>query len=194
MSIDIVNVGYDAVNFYVILSDAIPRMMVDCGWPNTINKLMAQLEKRGIELEQIGHLLVTHYHPDHAGLVKDLKNAGIMLVAMETQLPSAEQLTDPKNLTAKYIEMQLKGSVILKGGQSRDFLKELQIAGEIVQTPGHSHDSVTLILDEGIAFTGDLAMEVMLSEDDQESRESWKKIRERGVHLIYPGHGKVQEL
>jgi hypothetical protein len=41
-------------------------------------------------------------------------------------------------------------------GESRAFLGHIGIAGEIISTHGHSDDSMSLVLDEGVAFTGDL--------------------------------------
>jgi glyoxylase-like metal-dependent hydrolase (beta-lactamase superfamily II) len=48
---------------------------------------------------------------------------------------------------------------------------------------------VTLILDEGFAFTGDLHPAFMLPEDDTVSRASWDKIYQYKIARIFPGHG-----
>ena len=45
---------------------------------------------------------------------------------------------------------------VLPCEESRAFLQSLDIGGEIVHTPSHSEDSVTLILDDGDCFAGDL--------------------------------------
>ena len=39
---------------------------------------------------------------------------------------------------------------------SRGFLSRLGMEGGIISTPEHSDDSINMILDEGVAFTGDL--------------------------------------
>jgi endoribonuclease LACTB2 len=194
MSMQIANLGSESANFYLILVDDIPAIMIDCGWANTMNVLKGKLEQLQIQLSDVKYLLVTHYHPDHAGLVRELKSSGVKLVVYETQLPLAEELSNALNLTERYLEMQQKSGLKLKAGQSREFLKKLRIDGEIVPIAGHTHDSVALVLDEGVAFTGDLAFEVMIAETDTESAESWKRIRQMGVHSVYPGHGKVQKL
>lgn len=59
----------------------------------------------------------------------------------------------------------------------------------ILATPGHSPDSVSLVLDEGIAFTGDLTQEGFISADDVAARASWKCIWDRNVKVVYPAHG-----
>jgi hypothetical protein len=47
---------------------------------------------------------------------------------------------------------------------------------------------VTLILDEGYAFTVDLHPGFM-SIDDPRTQESWAKIHQHKVKRIFPGHG-----
>ena len=58
-------------------------------------------------------------------------------------------------------------------------------------TPGHSPDGVSLVLDSGAAFTGDLAPEIQMMEDDVSGRESWQRIDALGARTIYPAHGPV---
>jgi glyoxylase-like metal-dependent hydrolase (beta-lactamase superfamily II) len=144
-----------------------------------------------ISLPDIKHLLCTHYHPDHAGLAQEVKAIGLKLMVVENQvsaIPVLQNYMKPQN---NYVNIDLTDNVILKIEDSRAFLAELGIQGEIIATPGHSEDSITLILDEGAAFTGDLPHPMMLVEDSVEARESWKKIRALGAKTIYPGHGPV---
>jgi glyoxylase-like metal-dependent hydrolase (beta-lactamase superfamily II) len=186
---NIVNVGYDSTNYYIIAGNPKAMLLVDCGWPGTMGRLKSRLKGKGIELKQIQYLLVTHFHPDHAGLTQELRNAGLKLILMETQVPFVGPLKKIMKPNSGYVEIIVEGNFVLKSADSRTFLKELGIAGEILPTPGHSPDSVSLILDAGIAFTGDLTPESMLSEDDVIARESWHQIRRRGVRIVYPAHG-----
>jgi hypothetical protein len=48
---------------------------------------------------------------------------------------------------------------------------------------------VTLILDAGFAFTGDLPPRFMIADDDLTGRESWDRIYQHKVTRIFPGHG-----
>ena len=54
-----------------------------------------------------------------------------------------------------HISVTPDNNIVLKFAESRQFLASLGLAGEIIATPGHSDDSITLILDDGFAFTGD---------------------------------------
>lgn len=191
MPTNIVNVGYDSTNYYIIAGAAKTMLLVDCGWPGTLGKLKSRFKGKGIELTQVQYLLVTHYHPDHAGLTQELRNAGLRLILMDTQVPFVGQLKKIMKPNSGYIDIVVEGSFVLKSADSRAFLKQIGIDGEIISTPGHSPDSVSLILDEGIAFTGDLTHESMLSEDNVVARESWHQIYGHGVRIIYPAHGGV---
>lgn len=46
--------------------------------------------------------------------------------------------------------------MVVSSVESRIFLENEGISGEIIQTPGHSDDSISLVIDECCAFTGDL--------------------------------------
>ena len=69
------------------------------------------------------------------------------------------------------------------------------MAGEILSTPGHSDDSVSLLLDNGGVFTGDLTHPAMVEEANAlVTAASWRLLEERGANLIYPGHGPTRRM
>ena len=88
-----------------------------------------------------------------------------------------------------YVEIGQKDNLILKLEESRRFLARIGLHGEILHTPGHSDDSVTLILDAGFAFTGDLPPRFMVPEEDRITLGSWDKIYRHRITRIFPGHG-----
>lgn len=190
---NIVNVGYDSTNYYV-LAETSPKLLIDVGWPGTLPKLQHQCKRTGISLPDIKHFLITHYHPDHAGLAQELKRIGLKLIVLEIQLAAVPTLRTYMKPQNNYLEIDLMDNVILKIEDSRAFLAKIGIHGEIISTPGHSDDSFTLILDEGAAFTGDLPHPLLMTEDSIEAQESWKKIRVLKAKTIYPGHGPVWHL
>ena len=185
---NIVNVGYDSTNYY-ILDVKSGKLLVDCGWPGTLQKFLGVLKRKGISLPEIKFLLVTHFHPDHAGLVQELKNQGRKLILPECQfgfLPPFAEFFKGKNLP--YVPITQNDNIVLKLEDSRRFLAGIGLEGEILHTPGHSDDSVTLLLDEGYAFTGDLHPSFM-NIDDATTRASWDKIYQHKITSIFPGHG-----
>ena len=185
----IVNVGYRSTNFWVI-SAGRSRLLVDLGWPGRAAALFANLDRMGVPLNEIRYGLATHYHIDHAGAAQDLKLRGVPLLVMEEQvqaIPLMKQWTKPAD---NYTEITTHDNVVISTGESREFLKRIGIDGEILHTPGHSDDSVSLVLDIGCAFTGDLTMESMIAtEDPAVVKRSWQLLRDRGVTTVYGGHG-----
>jgi glyoxylase-like metal-dependent hydrolase (beta-lactamase superfamily II) len=191
---NIVNVGYRSTNYYV-LANKTPRLLIDAGWPGTLSTMRHTCERMGIRLEEIPYQLVTHYHPDHAGLAEELKRLGVQLIVVDTQVPGVALLRTYVKPQDHYTDIELTGSAILDVSESRAFLAGIGVKGEIISTPGHSDDSVTLILDEGAAFTGDLTSPLAVPKDPADlAYQSWAKIRARGVTTIYPGHGPVWRI
>jgi ribonuclease/clavin/mitogillin len=191
--LNIVNVGYDSTNYYVIETDK-AKLLIDIGWPGTLPKLLHTLKRIGIALPGITHLLVTHYHPDHAGLAQELKRKGVKLIVLENQvaaIPALKQYMKPEH---NYVDVASDDNIHVQTNESRLFLRRLGIDGEIVITPGHSDDSITLILDSGAAFTGDLPPASVAQYLTPPVQQSWELIRAHNVHVAYPGHGPAQRL
>ena len=186
----IVNVGYRSTNYWVV-SAGTARLLVDIGWPGTLGAMKASLARMGVPLEQIRYALATHYHPDHAGVAEELKREGVPLLVLDVQvsaIPLMKTWTKPAD---RYVEITGEGNVVISFEQSRRLLGQIGIAGEVIHTPGHSDHCVSLVLDDGSAFTGDLPPERMAS-DNPVAMASWARLREHGARRIYPGHGPVR--
>jgi endoribonuclease LACTB2 len=186
---NIVTVSYHSTNYYAIEIKG-GKLLVDCGWPGTLPQFTSELRRKGIAPDEIKYLLVTHFHPDHAGLVQELKNLGAKLILLESQIGFIEPLNKLiKTKTVSFTEIRTDDNFNLKFSESRKFLNSLGIVGEILATPSHSDDSITLVLDEGLAFTGDLPPLFLVMDDDVTKRESWDKINQHKIVRIFPAHG-----
>jgi endoribonuclease LACTB2 len=193
-TISVVNVGYRSTNYWVIGAGT-TRLLVDLGYPGTMGIMQANLKRMDIPISQIRYALATHYHIDHAGLAQELKQAGVTLLVMESQreaIPMMKRWTKPAD---HYLDISLHDNKLLHFHESRALLAQIGIAGEIVPTLGHSDHCVSLVLDTGEAFTGDLTPLVRLSgEDDPTARDSWQRLHAMGARLVYPGHGPIHAL
>jgi glyoxylase-like metal-dependent hydrolase (beta-lactamase superfamily II) len=79
-------------------------------------------------------------------------------------------------------------------------LSDFGIPGRVLYTPGHSSGSVSVLLDSGEAFVGDLAMNTfplrltpglpIFAEDPAAVIASWELLLEAGAREVYPAHGK----
>lgn len=194
IDVTIVDVGYRSTHYWVI-SAGTSRLLVDLGWPGTFGRLKANLERMDVPLDELRYGLATHYHIDHAGVAQDLKHAGVPLLVMEVQLdaiPAMKRWTKPQD---NYTEITTDGNVIVSCSESRGVLAEIGIPGEILHTPGHSDDSVSLLLDDGSVFTGDLTAVPLATELQAETiAASWRKLVGRGAKTVYPAHGPVGRI
>jgi ribonuclease/clavin/mitogillin len=192
--VTIVNVGYRSTNYWVV-SAGTSRLLVDLGWPGTMGTMRANLDRVGVPLEEIRYGLATHYHIDHAGLAQEFKQAGVPLLVLETQIGAISLMKSWVKPRDRYVDITLHDNVMISFAESRMVLERVGIAGEILSTPGHSDDSVSLLLDDGSVFTGDLTPHAFLAEDDSGvAAASWKLLRERGATCVYPAHGPVYPL
>lgn len=78
-------------------------------------------------------------------------------------------------------------------------LSDYGIPGRTIYTPGHSWGSLSVLLDSGEVFVGDLAMNLFpvrlkpnlprFGENIQLIKNSWKKLLDSGAETVYPAHG-----
>lgn len=178
-----------------MLADSAPRLLVDVGWPGSLAEMQRVCRRMDIRLEDIPYQLVTHYHPDHAGLAQELKRLGVKLLVADTQLAAIPLLRGHTKPSDNFTDIEPAGNIVISVADSRAFLAGIGIQGEIISTPGHSDDSITLILDDGSAFTGDLTPPMIVPQDPTDlAYQSWEKIRSKGVTTIYAGHGPARPI
>ena len=198
-SVTIVNVGYRSTNYWMV-SAGRSRVLVDLGWPGSMGQMRANLRRMDVPLEEIRYGMATHYHIDHAGAAQELKLAGVPLLVLEVQveaIPRMKRWTKPRD---HYLEITVDNTtmddnVVISCDESRALLAEIGIPGEILHTPGHSDDSVSLVLDDGAVFTGDLTPpQYVGTEDPAVVRRSWRLLREHGASRVYPAHGPVRPM
>lgn len=193
---EIVNLTYHSTNCYLISCNS-GWLMIDAGWPDTMSELYKILKQNNVKISDIKYLLVTHFHPDHGGLVQDFKDSGVILILHDSQIDYPGKLNDffKKNAKMNFKEIDEKNNMVISSSESRTFLKKLGVNGEIISTPGHSEDSITLIIDGCCAFTGDLpSLSLVEGYDDPIINSSWDLIKSYHVKTIYPAHSMSYEL
>jgi glyoxylase-like metal-dependent hydrolase (beta-lactamase superfamily II) len=192
--VSIVNVGYRSTNYWVI-SAGRSRLLVDLGWPGTMGTMRANLGRADIPLDEIRFALATHYHIDHAGLAQDLKNAGVPLLVIDVQVPFIPLMKRHIKPQDRFTDIALEGNTVIPASGCRALLERIGIHGEILHTPGHSDDSVSLLLDDGSAFTGDLTDPRMIgAENAGLVRASWQRLKDGGASRVHAGHGPIRSF
>ncbi len=190
--VTIVNVGYRSTNYWVISAGS-ARLLVDLGWPGTLGVMKSNLKRMGVPLREIRYAFATHYHIDHAGLAEELKREGVPLLVLTVQVGAIAQMKTWTKPWDNYVEITEDGNIVIACEESRQLLSRIGIAGEIVHTPGHSDHCVSLLLDDGSVFTGDLPPEAYAF-DNPVALATWQGLRTRGARLVYPAHGPVRPI
>ncbi len=184
---EIVNVGYRSVNCYLLITSR-AELLIDVGWPGGMPDLKRSMALHGLSVKDVTHVLVTHYHVDHGGIAQEMKDKGAKLVVMENQKGHLNDQMRYVRPPATFHEISDEGNIELRFADSREFLADLGIQGEIVPTPGHGDDHVTLVLDDGIAFTGDLPPPGA-TEEGTKAYDDWARLRRMRVRRVFPAHG-----
>ena len=173
-------------------------LLVDTDWAGTLPLFFKAIKGAGIEIKAITTLLITHYHPDHMGLAGELQQRGVKLLLADVQRPFAHA---PDGIFARdrrlsYRPVDENAAAGFSCAESRALLKTLGIDGEILPTPSHSEDSVSLSLDDGSCLVGDLEPLAYLAgyNDNPALKSDWEQIMDRHPKRILYAHANEQSL
>jgi glyoxylase-like metal-dependent hydrolase (beta-lactamase superfamily II) len=211
VSIYPIQLGFDCC--YIIQDKG--TIMIDGGTPGKIKAFMKGIGKLSIRPEQIKLIVITHGHWDHISSVKDIKEkTGAKIAIHEKEKEWLEKGLKPMppgvNLWGRFLSKAMTmclplikvpaAPVDIVIGNEGFSLAEYGISGSIIHTPGHSSGSVSVLLDTGDFFVGDMAMNEfplslrpgfpVFAEDYDKLKESWRKLLDQGAKTVYPSHGK----
>lgn len=193
---NVIQISYKSTNCFLLPTDN-GWLMIDAGWPDTFSQLLQLLNQNDISVNEINYLIVTHFHPDHAGLTQNLKDLGTYLILHEEQVPYVSKMNQyfRKNPKENFKDITAGNTIVVSNADSRSFFQSIGLEAELITTPGHSDDSVSLVIDGTCAFIGDLpAFSTMKAYDDLVIEDSWLMINNFHVKKIYPGHGDPYDL
>jgi len=198
---------------YLLQSEGL--IAVDAGAPGKVKNLLQSMEEAAISPKELQLVVLTHGHWDHIGSAKQIKEmtgARIAMHAREAHWLEKSITPHPPGVTAwgRVLASILKmfmplvhipaTNVDLKLGNDGISLSDYGIPGRIIYTPGHSSGSISVLLESGDAFVGDLAMNKfplrltpglpIFAEDASQVKDSWELLLNQGARVIYPAHGK----
>ena len=205
-----IHCGFTTV--YALKGDGV--ILIDGGDPNKVDNIKKGIAKAPIQPEEIKLIILTHGHWDHVGSARDIKQmtkAKILMHYKDMHFLADEKPTQPPGLNSwgrtvsallTFISPMIhvpKFEVDIMAEDKELSLAEYGIPGRIIPTPGHSWGSVSVLLDSGDVFVGDLAMNLfplrlnpglpIFGDDMTIVKNSWKKLLDRDVKTIYPAHG-----
>jgi len=200
-------------------------LLFDTGYAADYTRFAATIAKRNISILDIRYCLLSHHHDDHAGYINTLlkNNSSIKIIAHERAVPL---LASGKNNTANgggIVNSRIYGLFRFKQiitpewdlsfppftMRTRDILlKETAMnlpsdTGrnlKVLYTPGHTTDSISLVVDDTYLLCGDLASNflnwagasqlTLFNENVAQVYRSWRMVYGYGVKVIVPSHGK----
>lgn len=198
---------------YLIKDEGV--ILVDAGQQGYGSVFLRRLNQIGLSPGDIRLVFLTHGHWDHIGFLPELRKLAPVPVAIHTAEKSwVEQGLKPmpppitawgKVLHKFFVTFMIPKQdfpgtpVDIALGENPYRLDQYGIRGTIYHTPGHSSGSMSLILESGEAFVGDLAVNgfrmrigpnmSVFADDPETVRESWRLVIQKGGKIIYPAHG-----
>jgi hydroxyacylglutathione hydrolase len=190
-------------------------VMIDGGMPNKLNMFKRKLSKLGIQSSEIKLIVLTHSHFDHSGSAREIRDfTGAKIAIHESEITYVEnggmiipkgvntygKLTKPLlfSIFKKISFPKFKPDILITDEPYS--LSMYGIDGNIIHTPGHTVGSISVILDSGEAFIGCMAHNgfpfrlrpglPIYAQDIEAIKKCWKILIDRGIKMIYPGHGK----
>ena len=211
ISIFPIHMGLDTV--YAVKGDGV--IVIDGGDPHRLKNFKKGIAEASISPEEVRLILLTHGHWDHIGSaqdIKDLTGAKTLIHKRDMHFLEDNKTSQPPGLTSWgkiLIGLMKLASPFIKPptfevdivvGDDDISLAEYGIPGKVIHTPGHSWGSVSVLLEGGEVFVGDLAMNTLpmrlspglpiFGDDIQLVKESWRKLLAVGAKTVYPAHGK----
>ena len=181
---------YSKTNTYLIEGDR-GRLLFDTGWSGTYPDFCRAMGELGIAVQSIAFILISHFHPDHMGIAQEIADQGAVILVPEFQKEyvHASDGVFAKEKDTHFVPIDDERVRHISMEESRSVLAEIGIHGEILHTPGHSDDSISLFLDDGSLFVGDLnpLYELELHRGTKIG-DSWEMLLSMKPRTVYYGH------
>jgi len=136
--------------------------LFDCGPASCLEHLHTSLRQRGVELQDLRHLLLSHIHLDHAGAAGVLVREHPELQVHVAEI-GAPHLVDPSRLEASARRLYGDAFDTLWGELAPVPEENIRIVGtnvlglECFPTPGHASHHVCYLAGDGTLYAGDAA-------------------------------------
>lgn len=232
---EIIKLKLSVTNCYLIRNKE-KYILFDTGYEYEWELFCKRLKEAGVSINEISHIILTHHHDDHCGLLnKILKENDDIKVVMSylakdlllngendrshgggiinkrvkliwllngkrfKVMLALKKYIDPKT-NLKFPPYKVRENDIIISGDTK--LKDIgiELDGAIIETPGHTVDSISVIFDDGDCIVGDAAANmlqfagtkycVIFICDLDEYYNSWRKIISGQAKRILPAHGE----
>lgn len=183
-------------------------VLVDAGMRGEQGRILAAMERLG--RRDLRLIYITHAHLDHYGSAAAVRRAteapiavhradGEAMAAGETRLGQARGQGRVLAALLPLVEPLLRpepaeADLLLEDGQRLD---EHGLDGWALHTPGHTLGSTCLVVEDRLAFSGDLVtttggphVQRAFAEDWSRIPASLRRLQAVEPEWVYPGHGR----
>jgi glyoxylase-like metal-dependent hydrolase (beta-lactamase superfamily II) len=177
-------VSWGSAAAYVVARDPFAAI-IDTGMTGSVGKIEEALSSLGLDWSSVGHVIITHAHPDHIGGLE-----GILEKATEAVVYASEEEID-----------RIESPRSIMPVNDGDMVFGLQIVG----TPGHTPGHISVLESvEGVLFAGDavrgaaaigdaddgvVGPDPTSTEDMAAAVESVERLASIEINTILFGHG-----
>ncbi|BCJ37059.1 putative metallo-beta-lactamase superfamily protein [Actinocatenispora thailandica] len=183
-------------------------LLVDTGRMGTGDAIAGALREWGLGRDAVTHLVLTHWHADHAGSAAEIAGwPNVRVFAHRADAPvvrgeraGAEAMLTPAERTLHaQVSDGLPDAPPARVDHELDDAQTLaDLGAHVVATPGHTPGSIALHLPAaGVLFTGDIAAEhdgaVLLGPfncDRELAKRSFRRLGELAADVVCFGHGR----
>jgi len=178
-------------------------IVVDTGTSGNAKKIVAYIQKIGHQPSEVSTIILTHYHMDHAGSAKELKDLTHAKIAVQIEdadfVAGKKPNPKPKNILFRAVSSFIKTEPV----DVEIALKDEDRIGnlKVIATPGHSPGSIVLLDEQRkVLFAGDTlrvdgdkvtGAPKQYTWDGEKEKESIKKISMLDFDIMLPGHGEI---
>jgi glyoxylase-like metal-dependent hydrolase (beta-lactamase superfamily II) len=186
------------------------NILIDTGKASAYEKLKRNIEKIKLK-DSIDFLILTHAHYSHCQNAQKIKEQfGCKIIISYKEKTSVENgyTQIPKGTT---LVSELISKLCRRVGKQRFgyaiFIPDVYVCArmdllnygldiKLIETPGHSDGSISIVVDNEITLVGDAMFGVFkklvflpFANDTKEMITSWRKLLDTNSYIFLPGHG-----
>src|SRR5215207_5720050 len=160
--LDLLHLGHERVIGCYLLDTEDGPALFDCGPASCFETLATRLAEDGLAVSDLGHLLLSHIHLDHAGATGVLvrEHPGLQVHVSKVGAP---HLVDPSKLISSAARLYgdalepLWGEIVPVPEENVHVVGSRVVGLECFPTPGHASHHVCYVGPDGTLYAGDAA-------------------------------------
>lgn len=200
-------------------------ILIDTGYEYDDKLFLSEMRRESISFCDISYIFLSHHHDDHSGLVNYIieQNPNVKVIMHKLCAQVIKTGVNDKTRGGGYVSKRIqfltklhklmhpewslsfppysvRDTDVIFERDNDSLLRNIGINGRIIYTPGHTVDSCSILMDNGILFAADAAANYLnfagtkysplFITDTNEYYMSWEKVIGAGAKIIYPAHGK----